>query len=318
VVDDADVGRGADVASPRGAAEQQWSIITAREAADVMGDDTHSDSTGFDALLPAAVARKAQDIGVAKANMPVDRMFALAILAGSFIALGALFSTVVTAGGEPGSGVIRLLGGVVVSLGLILVVVSGAELFTGNTLIVMSVAGRRLPMRQLLRCWAIVYVGNAVGALATAMLVIWSGRLDDASIAARTAEIADAKTSLTVPHAFFSAVLANVLVCLAVWMAMSARTVTDKVLAIVPPVSAFVAIGLEHSIANLYFVPVVLLDQTWSDSTIQVGENVTWSHFLTHNLVPSTVGNIVGGAALVGLVYWFVYLRPRRDTTAIS
>jgi len=282
-------------------------------------DSTTGGPAGFDALLPAAVARKAEDAGVAKASMPVDRMFALAILAGSFIALGALFSTVVTAGGESGSGVTRLVGGVVFSLGLILVVVSGAELFTGNTLIVMSVASRRLPLLRLLRCWAIVYAGNAVGALATATLVIWSGRLDDPSIAARTAEIADAKTSLTVTHAFFSAVLANVLVCLAVWMAMSARTVTDKVLAIVPPVSAFVAIGLEHSIANMYFVPVVLLDRVVGDSTIPAGENVTWNRFLSDNLVPSTLGNIVGGAALVGLVYWFVYLRPRgRDATSTS
>jgi formate/nitrite transporter len=278
--------------------------------------DSTSGSAGFDALLPADVARKAEDIGVAKANMPVDRMFVLAILAGSFIALGALFSTVVTAGGETASGLTRLLGGVVFSLGLILVVVSGAELFTGNTLIVMSVASRRLSLLRLLRCWAIVYAGNAVGALATATLVIWSGRLDDPAIATRAAEIADAKTSLTVPHAFFSAVLANVLVCLAVWMAMSARTVTDKVLAIVPPVSAFVAIGLEHSIANLYFVPVVLLDRALGDSTIPAGEHVTWSRFLSHNLVPSTLGNVVGGAVLVGLVYWFVYLRPRRHDAA--
>ena len=282
-------------------------------------DSTTGGPAGFDALLPAAVARKAEEIGIAKANMPVDRMFALAILAGSFIALGALFSTVVTAGGESVSGVTRLVGGIVFSLGLILVVVSGAELFTGNTLIVMSVAGRRLSLVRLLRCWAIVYVGNAVGALATATLVIWSGRLDDPSIAARTADIADAKTALTVPHAFFSAVLANVLVCLAVWMAMSARTVTDKVLAVVPPVSAFVAIGLEHSIANLYFVPVVLLDRLLGDSTVPTGENVTWSRFLSHNLVPSTLGNIVGGAVLVGLVYWFVYLRPRgRDEISTS
>jgi formate transporter len=275
--------------------------------------DVTSVAGGFDALLPAAVARKAEDIGVAKASMRADRMLVLAVLAGSFIGLGALFSTVVTAGGGSAPGVTRLLGGLVFSLGLILVVVSGAELFTGNTLIVMSVAGRRLPVMRLLRCWAIVYVGNAAGAIATAALVVWSGRLDDPAIAARAGEIANAKTSLTVPHAFFSAVLANALVCLAVWMAMSARTVTDKVMAIVPPVTAFVAIGLEHSIANLYFVPVALLDRAWGGSAIPASENLTWSRFLSHNLIPTTAGNIVGGAVLVGLVYWFVYLRRRAD-----
>jgi formate/nitrite transporter len=270
-------------------------------------------TTGLDALLPPAVARKAEDVGVAKASMPADRMFVLAVLAGSFISLGALFATVVTAGGGSSPGVARLSGGLVFSLGLILVVVSGAELFTGNTLIVMSVASRRLPLVRLLRCWAIVYAGNAAGAIASAALVIWSGRLDDPAIAARAGEIANAKTSLTVPHAFFSAVLANALVCLAVWMGMSARTVTDKVLAIVPPVSAFVAIGLEHSIANLYFVPVTLLDRAWGGSEIPDSENLTWDQFLTHNLIPTTAGNIVGGAVLVGLVYWFVYLRRRPE-----
>lgn len=275
--------------------------------------DVTSSAAGFDALLPEAVARKAEDVGVAKACMRTDRMFVLAVLAGSFIALGALFSTVVTAGGGSAPGVARLLGGLVFSLGLILVVVSGAELFTGNTLIVMSVAGRRLSLVRLLRCWTIVYLGNAAGAIATAALVVWSGRLDDPSIAIRTSEIAIAKTSLTVPHAFFSAVLANALVCLAVWMAMSARTLTDKVMAIVPPVSAFVAIGLEHSIANLYFVPVALLDRAWGGSAIAADPNLTWNRFVTHNLVPVTAGNIVGGAVLVGLVYWFVYLRSGRD-----
>ena len=149
--------------------------------------DEASGASGFDALLPAAVARKAEDVGVAKASMQIDRMLVLAVLAGSFIALGALFSTVVTAGGGSAPGVTRLLGGLVFSLGLILVVVSGAELFTGNTLIVMSVAGRRLQLMRLLRCWAIVYVGNAAGAIATAALVVWSGRLDDPAIAARRA-----------------------------------------------------------------------------------------------------------------------------------
>jgi formate/nitrite transporter len=276
-----------------------------------LGDGAQPSSTGFDALLPAAVALKAEQAGVAKASTPADRMFVLAVLAGSFIALGASFSTAVTAGGGSAPGVSRLLGGVTFSLGLILVVVCGAELFTGNTLIVMAVAGRRVSLMGLLRCWAIVYAGNAVGAVTTAALVVLSGRLDDPATATRAAQIATAKTSLTVPHAFFSAVLANALVCLAIWMSMSARTVADKVLAIVPPITAFVAVGFEHSIANLYFVPVALLDQAWGDSATPADAHLTLGRFLSHNLVPTTAGNIVGGAVLVGLVYWFVYLRRR-------
>jgi formate/nitrite transporter len=270
----------------------------------------------LDALVPAATARKAEEVGVAKASMAVDQMFVLGVLAGSFISLGALFATVVTAGGGTAPGVARLLGGLVFSLGLILVVVAGAELFTGNTLVVMAVAGRRLSVLRLLRSWVIVYAGNAAGAIATACLVVWSGRFDagDGSIGQRAIDIGIAKTSLAVPDAFVSAVLANALVCLAVWLSMSARSVTDKILAVVPPISAFVAAGFEHSIANLYFVPAALFQRAWGSDATHVADDgaLTWGRFLWRNLAPVTAGNIVGGAVLVGLVYWFVYLRPGR------
>lgn len=276
-------------------------------------------SITFDALVPAAIARKAEAVGVVKTEMDTGRLFVLAVLAGAFISLGALFSTVVTAGGGSAPGVTRLLGGVVFALGLILVVVAGAELFTGNTLVIIAFASRRVRLARLLRNWLIVYLGNAVGAIATAMLVVLSRRFEagDGSIGVRALDIGVAKTSLEVPDAFVSGVLANTLVCLAVWLSLSARSVTDKVVAVVPPVAAFVAAGFEHSVANMYFVPVALFQRLlarpefWEATSTSADqyESITWSRFLTHNLAPVTLGNIVGGAVLVGLTYWFVYLR---------
>jgi formate/nitrite transporter len=261
----------------------------------------------LDALLPADMAAKAEAVGVAKAALPLRRLVPLGVLAGSFIALGACFSTVATVGvGNGGTldpGMARVLGGVVFALGLVLVVVSGAELFTGNTLIVIAAAGRKVTVPRLLRNWGVVFVANFVGAGATALLVEWSGRLDagDGALGTRAVAIATAKSSLGFGEAVASGVLANALVCLAVWMTLSARSLVDKVVVIVPPIAAFVAAGFEHSIANMYFFPVALFHGA---------DDLTWGGFLLDNLLPVTIGNIIGGAVLVGLVYWFVYLRP--------
>lgn len=281
---------------------------------------TGSQAADLDALVPGAVARKAEAVGVAKTEMDAGRLFVLAVLAGAFISMGALFSTVVTAGGATSPGVSRLLGGVAFSLGLVLVVVGGAELFTGNTLVIIAFASRRVRLVRLLRNWGIVYLGNAVGAIATAWLVVLSRRLEagDGSIGIRALDIAAAKTSISAGDAFVSGILANTLVCLAVWMSMSARSVTDKVVAVVPPVAAFVAAGFEHSVANMYFVPAALFQRLvaradfWTATATSADHyrSITWSRFTIHNLIPVTLGNIVGGAVLVGLTYWFVYLRP--------
>jgi formate transporter len=286
--------------------------------------DTTPDSPGphvLDALLPADMAAKAEQVGVLKANLPLRRLVPLGVLAGAFIALGANFSTVVTSGSmDPG--VSKLLGGLVFSLGLILVVVSGAELFTGNTLIVIAVAGRRVTIRALLRNWLVVYLANFVGATATALLVFASGRMSvgDGAAGQRALRIAEGKGAVAFGEAIISAVLANSLVCLAVWMTMSARTLMDKVIVIVPPVTAFVAAGYEHSVANMYFFPAAIFQKSWApdrfwtatESTSGQFTHVDWQHFLVSNLLPVTIGNIIGGAILVGLVYWFVYLRPAR------
>ena len=262
----------------------------------------------FDALLPAEIAAKAETVGVTKAGLPLYRLVTLGVLAGAFIALGANFSQVITADTGLSPGIRSLLGGMVFSLGLILVVISGAELFTGNTLIVMAFASRRVTAARLLRNWGVVYVANFVGSVAVAAMVDWSGKLDagDGALGARVLAVAETKGSLEWGNAFVSGILANVLVCLAVWMTMSAHSLVDKVVVIVPPITAFVAAGYEHSIANMYFFPVALFHGPTADQP-----HVTWSNFLVDNLVPVTLGNIVGGAVLVGLVYWFVFLRGR-------
>lgn len=263
----------------------------------------------FDALLPAEMAAKAEAVGVAKASLPMARMVPLGVLAGAFIGLGAMFSTVVTADSALSPGIARLLGGLVFSLGLVLVVVSGAELFTGNTLIIVAAVGRRVRPTALLRNWAVVYASNFAGAVATAALVVASGRLDagDGAIGARALVIAEAKSGLGIVEAVSSGILANALVCLAVWMTLSARSLVDRVAVIIPPITAFVACGFEHSVANMFFFPVALFHGT------EPGASASWPSFLVGNLLPVTVGNIIGGALLVGLVYWFVYLRPARS-----
>ena len=285
------------------------------------GEQTTPPQPTLDALLPDAMATKAELVGVTKAHLPLRRLVPLGVLAGAFIALGGNFATVVTSGSGLDSGVSKLLGGVVFALGLILVVISGAELFTGNTLIVMAYASRRVTAKALLRNWLVVYVSNFAGAAATAALVVMSGRLSagDGSVGVRALQVAEAKGTVSVTEAIFSGVLANCLVCLAVWMTLSARTIVDKVVVIVPPIAAFVAAGFEHSVANMYFFPVALWqkafapDRFWAASGKTTGDfgHVSTQRLLVGNLLPVTLGNIIGGAVLVGLVYWFVYLRHR-------
>lgn len=274
---------------------------------------------GFDALLPQEMAEKAEAVGEKKARLDASTTFVLALLAGSFIALGANFATVAAAGTSEAwpYGATRVLVGVAFSLGLILVVVGGAELFTGNSLIVMAWAGGRVRTAALLRNWIIVYVGNFAGAVATAAMVYFSGQHRFGMFAlGRTAlEIATAKVQFNFIEAVWLGVLCNILVCLAVWLTYSCRTTADRILAIVPPVSAFVAAGYEHSVANMYFVPLGLFLKNSGQQEFVAGVpqlvELTWSTFVFRNLVPVTIGNLIGGAVFVGGVYYFVYLRRR-------
>lgn len=283
---------------------------------------TPTDRPSFDAVLPAEMAARAEDVGVRKARLDAVSLFALAVLAGAFISLGAVFATTVSAGsGDLPFGLVRLLAGVAFSLGLILVIVGGAELFTGNTLIVMAWAGRKVSTRLLLRNWSIVYAGNLVGALGTAGVMFVAGQytFGNGSVGSTALAIGNAKAGLEFVPAVALGMMCNALVCLAVWLCFSARTTTDRILAIVPPISAFVAAGFEHSVANMYFIPEALAIRTfapagfWSsiDRVPADYPNLTVGGFVA-NLVPVTIGNVIGGAVMVGIVYWFIYLRGRR------
>jgi len=284
-------------------------------------EDSHDPAPrlSVDPLLPPEMARLAEAVGQAKAGLSAPNLLLLAILAGAFISLGANFFTIVTTDTGLGYGVTRLLGGVAFSLGLFLVVVAGAELFTGNNLIVMARASGRITTSLLLRNWAIVYTGNLIGSLATVAIVFVSGqwRFDGYEVGANALRVANAKVNLGIEEAFALGVLCNALVCLAVWLCYSARSNTDKAISVLFPITAFVAAGFEHSIANMYFVPLGLLLKDEAAVTDAAGlgsgalENLTTLDFLASNLLPVTAGNIVGGAGLVGAVYWLIYLRPR-------
>lgn len=267
----------------------------------------------IDAFIPSEMARRAEEVGVKKANMPAATTFALAVLAGAFIGLGAMFATIVTTGaaGSLPFGVTKLIGGLVFSLGLILVIVGGAELFTGNNLIVMAVAGGKVSYSQLLINWVIVYFGNLVGSLVTAGLVFLSGQYSfaDGGVGLNAVAIANAKCGLGFIQAIALGILCNALVCLAVWLCFSARSTTDKILSIIFPITAFVAAGFEHSVANMYFIPLGLFIKTPLVGAVSGFDKLTWENFLFANLLPVTIGNVIGGALMVGIVYWFIYLR---------
>jgi formate/nitrite transporter len=272
-----------------------------------------------DAYLPAEIAKKIESIGVTKATLPVSKTLVLSGLAGAFIGLGAELFTTTTTDSRLGYCPTLLLGGVAFSLGLILVVVAGAELFTGNNLVVMACVSRKITLTQLLRNWILVYAGNFAGALLTVGFVYmsnqWAG--DNFMVGARALLIANNKVNLGFFQAFFLGILCNVLVCLAIWLSAAGRSVIDKAIGIIFPITAFVASGFEHSVANMYFIPLGILlrnqDKVVEAAVKLAGKPVdfgalSWSNFVLANLVPVTLGNIVGGSVLVGVVYWLVYL----------
>lgn len=292
-----------------------------------------NETISFDALMPAAMAAKAEDLGVKKVALPALKMFALALLAGAFIGIGAIFATTVSAGsiavkdaagaaafstGLP-YGVTRLLAGLAFTVGLILVVVGGSELFTGNNLIMMAFASKKVSLGGLLRNWGIVYLGNFVGSIVTAYIVFLGKQYSfgNGAIGLTALGIGEAKTSYTFIQAVALGIMCNALVCMAVWMCYSARSTTDKILAIIPPIATFVAAGFEHSVANMYFIPVALFVKYFGNPKFfeAIGKtaadfpHLTWGNFFIGNLLPVTIGNIIGGAFMVGLIYWFIYLR---------
>lgn len=267
-----------------------------------------SEIFGSDAYAPKQIAERVQAVGVAKARLPLLAQFTLAILAGGFIGLGALYFMVVASDPSLGFAATRLLGGLAFSLGLILVVVAGAELFTGNNLQVMAWAGGRITTVELLRNWLVIYLGNFIGALGLVLLVFWSQhwRMNGNEVGITAVEIAVAKVALPFWEAFFRGILCNILVCLGVWLALAGRTVADKIIAVVFPISAFVAAGFEHSVANMYFIPLGIFVQEQLPTPAL--PTLSWAGLLS-NLIPVTLGNIVGGGGMVGAVYYLVYCR---------
>jgi len=256
---------------------------------------------GLDCYSPQQIAERVESACLAKAATPLLSLAMLGVLAGAFVGLGSMFYVIVASDATLGFAASRVLGGVVFSLGLVLVVVAGAELFTGNNLLAMAWAHRALTTKDVLQNWAVVCAANFVGASGLAAFVFLSGLAD--RLAGTYLEIAQAKAALPFWTAFFRGVLCNVLVCMAVWMTLAGRSVTDKVLAVVFPISAFVAAGFEHSIANMYIFPLATLLQA------AAGEPVGFSWLWT-NLVPVIAGNLIGGSVLVALVYHVIYRRP--------
>jgi formate transporter len=265
---------------------------------------TQSDSGN--AYSPAEVARRVETAGVAKAQLAFVPLSMLGMLAGAFIGLGAMLSIVVRADTTLGFAATQLASGLAFSLGLLLVVVAGAELFTGNNLLVMAWADGRIRTAQVLRNWTIVAAANFAGASGLAMLVFLSGHADmaDGAIGREVIRLAAAKQALPLHEAFVRGVLCNVLVCAAVWMAMAGRSVVDKAVAVIFPVTAFVAAGFEHSIANMYLVPLAMLLQAQAGTMgpVTVAASAV-------NLAVVVAGNLVGGSVLVGLAYHVIYGR---------
>jgi formate/nitrite transporter len=282
-----------------------------------MASDPQHPMVGVDSYAPAEIAQLIRTRGLAKAAAPADTTLVLGIVAGAFIALGGVLSTLIGTGSELGLGPTRWLAGIGFSLGLILVVVAGAELFTGNVLIVMAWVSRQMSLGRLLRNWGLVYVGNLLGAFSVVALVHLAEwwRLGEGEVGRAALATAAGKAALPFGVAFARGILANALVCLAVWLATAGRSVVDKVVAIVFPISAFVANAFEHSIANAFLVPVGLLLRGRVPAQGIPAEQLAaldLGGFLG-NLAAATLGNVVGGGVLVALVYWFVYLRPERS-----
>ncbi|MGQ3683512.1 MAG: formate/nitrite transporter family protein [Candidatus Loosdrechtia sp.] len=276
----------------------------------------------IDAYAPPQIAAKIDDVARVKAELGFVKTFILSILAGVYLGLGAQFATLVVSDSSLHFGLTSIITGVVFSTGFMLVVIAGSELFTGNNLMIMGYIGGRITRHELLNNWVIVYIGNFVGSLT---MVLWMYHTHQWEffhdmVGAKALLIADKKVSLSFKEALARGVLCNSMVCLATWLCYSSRSVADKIVSIVFPIGGFVASGFEHCIANMYFIPmgvvlrknpeVVAAAEKMTGKTLDLS-HLTWKGFFLNNLIPVTLGNIVGGVILVGVVFWFIYLRPQ-------
>ncbi len=269
----------------------------------------------IDAYKPKEIANRIEQVSISKSTLDPYRVFALSLLAGAFIAFAAVFYTVVIHDSTLGAGITRLMGGLVFSLGLVLVIVAGAELFTGNNLLVMACVDKKITIKQLMVNWIVVFFGNFVGSLGVVFLIYLGDHwlISNGAVGAKAVMIANSKVNLDFVAAFSRGILCNALVCMAVWLCFACHTVADKILAIILPVAGFVAMGFEHSVANMYFIPAGIIAQMNPDINALIHASVDLSHLnvsgFLFNLVAVTLGNIMGGSVFVGMVYWFIYLR---------
>ena len=273
------------------------------------------------AYSPPQTAVVVENKAVARARLRVTQTFALSIMAGIFVALGAQFATFVTSDSTLHFGLTALIAGVVFSLGLILVETAGAELFTGNNLNILGYLSNRITAWELLRIWVIVYIGNFMGSLLMVCLMYKTHQFEffHNMVGAKALLIAHKKVNLSFTEALARGVLCNALVCLNAWLCYSGRTLADKVISVIFPIGGFIASGFEHCVANMYFIPMGLVLRK-NPNIVAAAEKMagksldlsllTWKGFFIHNLVPVTLGNIVGGVILIGIVFWFIYLRP--------
>ncbi|NUO10155.1 MAG: formate/nitrite transporter family protein [Candidatus Brocadia sp.] len=276
------------------------------------------------AYSPPQIALRIDNVALVKARLSFSQTFMLSILAGAYLALGAQFSTLVVSDSTLHPGLTSLIEGVVYSLGFILAIIGGAEVFTGNCLIIMGYVNKRITTRELFNNWTVSYMGNFIGSLT---MVFWMYKTHQweffhHTVGAKALVIAHGKVSMSFVAAFARGVLCNALICLAVWLCFSGRSVADKVISIIFPIGGFVASGFEQCVSNMYFIPIgiVLRKNETIVATLEkmAGKPVdlsqlTWKGFFLNNLIPVTLGNIVGGVILVGIIFWFVYLRPHSN-----
>ncbi|MEI7795485.1 MAG: formate/nitrite transporter family protein [Methylococcaceae bacterium] len=268
----------------------------------------------IDAYKPKEIAERIEQISVSKSTMDLSKIFVLALLAGAFIAFASVFYTVVVHNSTLSPGLTRLIGGLSFCLGLILVIVAGAELFTGNNLLIMAYVDKKITLKQIAANWGVAFVGNLIGSLGVVFLIYLSDQwlMTGGAVGAKAVLIANEKVNLSFTAAFARGILCNALVCLAVWLCFACHSVTDKIFAIIFPVTAFVTMGFEHSVANMYFIPAGIVAQ-YNPEIMKVVGDVDVSHLnfmgFIANLLPVTLGNIVGGSVFVGMVYWFIYLK---------
>ena len=270
-------------------------------------------SAGSEPCAGPELAARVLKSGDSKAKLPFVPTLVLGIMAGVYIGLGANLFTIVKTGNSLGFGMQQLVGGIAFCLGLILVVVGGAELFTGNSLIAMAWFSGRVSTPRLLRNWGIVYLGNFAGSLALVWLVAAAMQhtLAQGEVGVTAVNIAVAKCQLPFGVVLARGILCNALVCLAVWLCFSACSTTDKILAIIFPITAFVAGGFEHCVANMYFIPMGIAIKGMLGAAAPAGSEIlTTSAFVVNNLIPATIGNMIGGSAVVGGMYWLAYLLP--------